>query len=208
MTLESNDGDLSIHVVSGLPSFLAADRLEAAMLAEAGLAPGDRRLPDRGSPTAFHVALGPKGEALGVACTTIGPLPDLPLGLALARMGVPIDRHFPLPGPTCELVSLAVEPMADGSGIAEALYRSFYLRARRHPAQSLAVGVDPWVFDILREQYGVPFEVLGPPLDLLGRELLPVGGELGALEAGVAEKAPRFHAFLTGPLDAEQSAPR
>ena len=169
-------------------------------MAEAGLAPGELIRPQRGSPTSFHLAIGPGGVPLGVACTTIGPLPDLPLGLALVRAGVPVDRHAPLAGPTCELVSMSVDPPADHDGVAESLYRSFYRRARYQGARSIAVGVDPWLLDVLREQYGVPFTVLGPPLDLAGRELLPVGGALSELEAGVAGAVPSFHEFLTAPV--------
>ena len=201
MSIESTDGGITIHVISGLPSFLAVDRLEAQMLVEAGLVPEDVVRPPRPSPTTFHLAVSSAGDPLGIACSSTGPLPELPLGLAMLQAGIVVEPDVPLPGPTCELVSMSVDPLGQHDGIAEALYRSFYRRAQASAASSVAVGLDPWVLDVLREQYGVPFSVLGPTIDLLGRTLLPVGGELMALEAGVASAAPGFHAFLTAPAD-------
>lgn len=189
---------VEVQTVSGLPHFAAADELEREILAEAGLSVGTTRA--RPSPTTFHVASTADGQILGVACTTIGPLAELPLGLALQTVGELVDDEHPLPGPVCELVSLAVTQGEDTDGVAELLYRSFFQHAVRARARCITIGVDPWLVDVLREQYGVPFETIGPPIDLLGRQLLPVGGDLLQLEQTVAVHAPDFHAFLTDGL--------
>jgi hypothetical protein len=99
-------------------------------------------------------------------------------------------------------VSLSVDadPERVTTGVTEALYRSFYRQAKQSGARSAVVGVDPWVFDVLTEQYGVPFTVLGPPLQLLGRELLAIGGDLQVLEEGVRRDAPAFFAYLDQPV--------
>jgi len=111
-----------------------------------------------------------------VASSTVGPLAELHLGLALANAGVDLETAVELPDPACELVSVSVDPTREGSssGVTEALYRSFYRHAKESQARSAVVGVDPWIFDVLTEEYGVPFRVLGPPLVLLGRELLAI----------------------------------
>ena len=203
MTLECVDTLFAVHQVSGFPSFQEADRLEEEMLADAGLGASARLAARRQSPTTFHVATDERGAPLGVACSTIGPLAELPLGLALAAAGVDLAIEQHIPDPACELVSISVDLEAVGSdgvtGVTEALYRSFYRRARRSEARSAVVGVDPWLFDVLTEEYGVPFEVLGPPYTLLGRELLAIGGDLDVLEAGVAIAAPAFAAYLDLP---------
>lgn len=87
----------------------------------------------------------------------------------------------------------------DTTGVTEALYRSFYRQAKASGARSAVVGVDPWVFDVLTEQYGVPFQVLAPPLTLLGRELLAIGGEIEILEDGIRRDAPGFFEYLGQP---------
>lgn len=58
----------------------------------------------------------------------------------------------------------------------------------------------------MRDQYGIPFETIGPLINLLGRQLLPVGGILSELESGIARRAPDFHGFLTA-LTSEDLAP-
>jgi hypothetical protein len=98
-------------------------------------------------------------------------------------------------------VSLSEDRTADLTGVAEALYRSFYQQAKQQGAESLVLSIDPWVLDLLNEQYGVPFQVIGPMLDQLGRTLLPVGGRLVDLEAGIAEHAPEFLAYMQQPDD-------
>lgn len=195
MSVEWSTPTAKVRTVSGLPHFAAADELEREILADAGLSSGSSVA--RLSPTTFHIATRPDGEVLGVASTTVGPLAELPLGLALRAMDVPVDHDQPLPGPACELVSLAVHATNDTDGVAELLYRSFYQHAVHSSARSIVIGVDPWLLDLMREQYGVPFETIGPLLDLLGRQLLPIGGDLAQLEHAVARAAPEFHAFLT-----------
>lgn len=196
MFLESVEPQFAMYTLSGFPSFAAEERIEAEMLAEADLDLTEAPSSGRVSPTTFHLALGLDGP-LGVAASTVGPLAELPLGLALHATGVDLTE-IELPDDACELVSLSVDsdPARDTTGVTEALYRSFYRQAKQSGAQSAVVGVDPWVFDVLTEQYGVPFYVLGPPIELLGRELLAIGGELRLLEDGVRKDAPAFFAYL------------
>jgi len=200
MMLESVETQFSMFTLSGFPSFAASERIEAEILAEAELNLIEPPSQRRRSPTTFHVASS-NGEPLGVAASTVGPLAELPLGLALRAAGVDVETEIELPNDTCELVSLSVDPDAerDTTGVTEALYRSFYRHAKQSGSRSAVVGVDPWVFDVLTEQYGVPFTVLGPPIDLLGRELLAIGGELSVLEEGVLRNAPDFFTYLTTP---------
>jgi len=208
MFLESVEPQFAMYTLSGFPSFAATERLEAEILAEADLDLTEPPSSGRVSPTTFHLALGPDGP-LGVAATTVGPLADLPLGLALHAAGVDIASEIELPDDACELVSLSVDRDVerDTTGVTEALYRSFYRQAKRSGAQSAVVGVDPWVFDVLTEQYGVPFQVIGPPLTLLGRELLAIGGDLRLLEDGVRRDAPGFFAYLDQPAGSAALTP-
>lgn len=203
MYVDSVETHFTTFALSGFPSFAATERLEAEMLAEADLALIQPPSQGRVSPTTFHIALS-EGIPLGAAATTVGPLAELPLGLALRAAGVDLCGEPALPDDTCELVSLSIDPDTERTttGVTEALYRSFYRHAKQAGARSLVVGVDPWVYDALTEQYGVPFTVLGPPLELLGRQLLAVGGELAALEEGVMAHAPEFFAYLSLPASA------
>jgi hypothetical protein len=57
--------------------------------------------------------------------------------------------------------SIAVAPGAP-EGTTELLYRSVYVFARRHGAESLVASVDPMTLDIFREEYGIMFRALGP----------------------------------------------
>ena len=203
MALESVGPQFTVHQVAGFPSFHEAEVLEQEMLAEAGLPAELAARARRPSPTAFHVATDPSGAPVGVACSTIGPLADLPLGLALAAAGMDLELEDHLPDPACELVSVSVDLEAVGrehiGGVTEALYRSFYRRARASAARTAVVGVDPWLFDVLTEEYGIAFEIIGPPITLLGRDLLAVGGELDALEEGVRVARPDFASYLDEP---------
>ena len=198
VTTEPTDATLQVHTISGLPTFAAADELEREILRAAGLTETSAQDPPRQhSPTTFHIASRPGGPPLGVAATTIGPLAEVPLGLALIRAGVTVTEYQPLPGPVCELVNLAVDHSQDSAGVSELLYRAVYRWAEAARVPSLVVGLDPWILDVMQEQYGVPFQPIGPLLDLLGRELLPVGGELAVLESKIAVSNPAFHTFLT-----------
>lgn len=196
MVVQGRAEDFTVSRLNGHPAFVAADRVESEMLLAAGLDAEHRPSRDRPSPTTFHVAVDRSGSPVAAACSTVGPLPDLPIGLVLQSIGVEVTDQEPLPGPVCELVSVSADRSASGRGVTEALYRSFYQQARIDEARSLVVGVDPWLSDLLVEQYGVPFTILGPPFELLGRELLAVGGRLSHLEAGIAANAPEFFAFL------------
>jgi hypothetical protein len=200
MFLDSVETHFSTFTLSGFPSFAASERLEAEIMAEADIDLAEPPSRGRQSPTTFHIAIN-AGEPLGVAASTVGPFAELPLGLALQAAGVDLETDIELPDATCELVSLSIDPDVERNttGVTEALYRSFYRHAKQAGARSVVVGVDPWVFDILTEQYGVPFSVLGPPLDLLGRQLLAVGGEVEALEQGIMQSSPEFFTYLSMP---------
>jgi hypothetical protein len=203
MALECADEQFSVYRLTGFPAFVEAVRLEEEILADAGLTEAPRFAHHRSSPTVMHVAVDEGGLPLGVASSTVGPFAEVPIGLALARAGVDVTDPLLVPDPVCELVSLAVDPELAGAervtGVTEALYRSFYRRAKQSDARSAVAGVDPWIFDLLTENYGVPFRVLGPPLELLGRQLLAVGGDLEELEIGVAAASPAFAAYLNLP---------
>jgi hypothetical protein len=216
MALECVDTQFSVYRISGFPAFVEAVKLEEEILADAGLPDAPRFAHQRSSPTVMHVAVDDRGLPLGVASSTVGPLAELPLGMAMAAAGIGTETHLLVPDPCCELVSLAVDPEMAGeervTGVTEALYRSFYRRAKQSQARSAVAGVDPWIFDLLTERYGVPFKVLGPPLELLGRQLLAVGGDLQDLEVGVRAAAPEFAAYLDLPYrtsveDLEPSVP-
>ena len=205
MSLECVDSRFSVHRLTGLPSFVEAARIEEQILADAGLPTGPLGDAGRQSPTTFHIAVDERGLPLGVAASTVGPLGELPLGFALAAAGQEVLPHGLVPDPACELVSLAVDAELAGkdrvTGVTEALYRSFYRRARLSEAQSAVAGVDGWIFDLLTEEYGLPFTVLGPPIQILGRELLAIGGPLAVLEAGLLQSRPEFAAYLNEPFD-------
>lgn len=195
MGSESEASDFSVFMLTGFELLMETQRLERELLAEAELRTPAR--PERRSPTTFHIAV-KDGIPLGVASSTVGPLTELPLGLALGAAGVDLTPELALLDPACELVSISVDPTRGGSatGVTEALYRSFYRHAKESGARGAVAGVDPWIFDVLTEAYGVPFRVLGPPVVLLGRELLAIGGELDLLEAGIRNHAPEFAAYL------------
>lgn len=180
---------------TGLPSFQMEDRLESQILSEAEADPGSTFLRDRPSPTTFHVANRGR-QPVAAAVSTVGHLSEVPLGLALAAAGVDITDLQPVPSPVSELVSMSEDRAVTVNGVTEALYRSFYQQSKIQGARSLVVGIDPWVLDLLNEQYGLPFKVIGPMLELLGRTLLPVGGRLAELEAGIAVNSPRFFEFM------------
>lgn len=203
MALESVDSRFSVYQVSGFPSFVEAERIEEEMLAEAGVDQTPRVANRRTSPTTFHVATDGRGAPLGVASSTVGPLAELPLGTALAAAGIDVSPGHLLPDPACELVSFSVDgdlvSQEHVVGVSEALYRSFYRRAKQSQARSAVVGLDPWLFDVITERYGVPFQLLGPPIAMLGRELLAAGGALDELEAGVAVASPQFATYLALP---------
>lgn len=201
---ETTSSTITVHTISGMSSLVAADRMEQELSLAAGVEMSAIPRQPRPSPTAFHVAQ-IDGAPLGVATTTVGPLAEVPLGLALTRLGVPVNSVTPVPSPVCELVNLAVaEPgeldnAAGPGGVSELLYRAFYQWGQSSGVRSLVVGLDPWLYDVAREQYGIAFKILGPAMDLLGRELLPVGGELTQIEEQLRTANPTFHQFLTAP---------
>lgn len=186
---------LNVLTIAGQPSFAAVEELEREMRVEAGM-PADPVTFTRTSPTAFHVVLDVDGRCLGVASTTVGDLAELPIGHALRAEGVDLGAEPPLVGPVCELVSIAVAPSAETTGVTEVLYRACYRRARMMGAANLAVALEPWLLDILQERYGVPFAAIGPILSYGGRDLLPVGGRLDDLVYGVGATRPHFLQFL------------
>lgn len=199
VTVVDLDLPYSVTLISGLPEFAAARRIEDQLRldAEVPRLPGSHRASQ--SPTTFHVACDGTRRPLGVGCSTVGPLAELHLGLAMAAAGQPLPGPDVLPEPVCEFASLAVARDAGAhriTGVTETLYRSFYRHAVASRARSLALAVEPWLFDILGEEYGIPLHVLGPSLELGGRDLVPAGGIIEDLEAGVAAANPEFAAFL------------
>lgn len=198
--------DITVRLLNGLPNFTIQSDLETEMLTEAGLGSAASYLSDRVSPTTVHV-VSVGAVPVAAAVVTIGPLADLPIGRLLADQGIEIARDDPLPAPVAELVALSSDRSARPDGVTERLYRSYYQQARRAGVKSLAVGMDPWVFDLLTEQYGAPFEVLGPLVDTLGRVILPAGARLDDLEAGVASHSPGFLEFLRSDEPSELPAP-
>ena len=191
-----DEHQITIRTVSGQPTLAAADAIEREMRLEAGVS-ARPLLSERWSPTVFHVAMSDAGEPLGVASTSVGDLAELPVGLALIAAGVTVTDLLPLPGPVCELVSIAVDTHAEIDGVSELLYRAFYRRARSASARSVALMIDPWLGDVMRDEYGVAFRTIGPAVTHMGRQLLPVGEELDVLEASVLAADPTFHSFLT-----------
>ena len=82
----------------------------------------------------------------------------------------------------------------------ELLYRSVYVFARRHGAESLVASVDPMTLDIFRDEYGIMFRALGPVQHHLGFDTLPVGEEMVTLENSLCVHRPDFYEFLTEPF--------
>lgn len=99
----------------------------------------------------------------------------------------------------CECPLIAVEPGAP-EGTTELLYRSVYIFARRHGAESLVASVDPMTLAIFRDEYGIKFRALGPVKTHLGFDSMAVGEELTILESGLRVYRTDFYDFLTEPF--------
>ena len=137
-------------------------------------------------------AVSPEGEPVGVVRAALGTIEQL----GIADL---IDTDKRPHGLVCECPLIAVTPGAP-EGTTELLYRSVYVFARRHGADSLVASVDPMTLDIFREEYGIMFRALGPVQDHLGFDALPVGEELTTLESGLRIYRPDFYEFLTEPF--------
>ena len=189
----------AVELISGLPNFVAVREIQVELCADAGL-PLTAAEPHRASsPTTFHVACDATRRPLGVASSAVGPFAELPLGQAMAARGLALPGPELLEDPVCELVSIAITRNAGVEridGLAEAMYRSFYQRAVASRAASIAVGVEPWLLDVLQEEYGIPFQSLGPCFTAAGRTLLPAGGRVADLQAGTIRANPSFAAYL------------
>lgn len=191
----------TVHVVMGDPLLSRVAELYREGLAEAGVEGATGAVPPPLRPlgrTSFHVVVAPSGEPAGVVHATVGTLDQLSLG---ALMDPDKQPH----GTVCECPSIAVSPGAP-DGTTELLYRSVYVFARRHGAESLVAAVDPLTLDVFREEYGIMFRALGPVDTHLGFDSMAVGEDLVVLEAGLRAHRPDFYDFLTEPFTANERA--
>jgi hypothetical protein len=186
---------VSVHVVMGDPLLSRATEIYRHNLAEAGVEGAEHAVPPSHRPvgrTSFHVVVSPNGEPVGVMRASLGTIDQLSLG------GL-IDRDKRPEGFVCECPLIAVAPGAPEE-TTELLYRSVYVFARRHGAESLIASVDPMTLDIFREEYGIMFRALGPVQHHLGFDTLPVGEEMVTLENSLCVHRPDFYEFLTEPF--------
>ena len=185
----------TVHVVMGDPLLSRAAEIYRHNLADAGVEGAEHAVPPSQRPlarTSFHVVVSPTGEPVGVMRAALGTIEQL--WIADLR-----DTDKRPHGLVCECPLIAVTPGAP-EGTTELLYRSVYVFARRHGADSLIASVDPMTLDIFREEYGIMFRALGPVQDHLGFDALPVGEELTTLESGLRIHRPDFYGFLTEPF--------
>lgn len=197
----AGSGEPTVHVVMGDPLLSRATELYRQGLIEAGVEGADQAVPPPLRPlgrTSFHVVVAPSGLPVGVMHATVGTLDQLSLGAL-------IDSDKQPHGTICECSSIAVLPEAP-EGTTELLYRSAYVFARRHGAQSLVGAVDPMTLDVFRDEYGIMFRALGPVSTHLGFDSMAVGEELRVLETSLRAQRIDFYDFLTEPFtDNERS---
>lgn len=199
--LRAESKELTVHVVMGDPLLSRATEIYRQSLAEAGVEGAASAVPPPMRPlgrTSFHVVVSPSGDPVGVIHATVGTLDQLSLGNLM-------DADKRLPGTICECPSIAVAPDAP-DGATELLYRSVYVFARRHGAQSLAAAVDPTTLDVFRSDYGIKFRALGPVDTHLGFESMAVGEELGVLERSLQLHRPDFAEFMSEPFTDNERA--
>jgi hypothetical protein len=185
----------TVHVVTGDPLLSRAAELYRHGLVEAGVAGADGAVPPPLRPlggTSFHVVVAPSGEPVGVMHATVGTLDQLSLG---ALMDVDKRPH----GTICECTSIAVLPEAP-EGTTELLYRSVYVFARRHGADTLVAAVDPITLNVFRDEYGIMFRALGPVDTHFGFDSIAVGEDLIVLENALRAHRSDFYAFLIEPF--------
>lgn len=191
----------TVHVVMGDPLLSRATELYRQRLAEAGVEGADGATPPQVRPlgrTSFHVVNGPSGEPAGVMHATVGTLDQL----SLDAMIDPDKRPH---GAICECTSIAVAP-GSPDGTTELLYRSVYVFARRHGAETLVAAVDPLTLNTFRDEYGILFRALGPVTTHLGFDSLAVGESLLVLENGLRAQRSDFYDFLIEPFTDNERA--
>ena len=194
-------GEPTVHVVMGDPLLSRATELYRQGLSEAGVAGAGAAVPPPLRPlggTSFHVVVAPTGKPVGVMHATVGTLDQLSLG---ALMDADKRPH----GTICECTSIAVLPEAP-EGTTELLYRSVYVFARRHGAETLVAAVAPMTLDIFREEYGIMFRALGPVDTHLGFESMAVGEDLIVLENALRGQRSDFFQFLVEPFTDNERA--
>jgi len=120
---------------------------------------------------------------------TVGTLDQLSLGALM-------DPDKRLDGIICECPSIAVLPSAP-EGTTELLYRSVYVFARRHGAESLTAAVDPLTLNVFRDEYGIMFRALGPVDTHLGFDSMAVCEKLSVLERSLLLHRPDFAEFMS-----------
>ncbi len=185
----------TVHVVMGDPLLSRSAEIYRQKLAEAGVEDAEHAVPPAQRPvgrTSFHVVVSAAGEPVGVMRAALGTLDQLSLGHL-------IDEDKRPHGLICECPLIAVEPDAP-EGTTELLYRSVYVFARRHGAESLVASVDPMTLAIFRDEYGIKFRALSPVVSHLGFDTMVVGEELATLENGLRIYRPDFYDFLTQPF--------
>ncbi|MBP9066162.1 MAG: hypothetical protein KBF84_08750 [Candidatus Microthrix sp.] len=191
----TTQGTSTVHVVMGDPLLTRSAEIYRQKLAEAGVEGAEHAVPPAQRPlgrTSFHVVMSAAGAPVGVMRASLGTLDQLSLGDL-------IDEDKRPHGLICECPLIAVEPDAP-EGTTELLYRSVYVFARRHGAESLVASVDPMTLAIFRDEYGIKFRALGPVQTHLGFDSMAVGEELMTLENGLRIYRPDFYDFLTEPF--------
>lgn len=197
----AGSGDLTVHVVTGDPLLTRSLDLYRQGLAEAGVAGAEAATPPPVRPlgrTSFHVASDASGNPVGVIHATVGTLDQLSLGALM-------DPDKRLDDVICECPSIAVVPGAP-DGTTELLYRSVYVFACRHGAQSLTAAVDPLTLNVFRDEYGIMFRALGPVDTHLGFDSVAVGENISVLENALRHLRRDFFDFLIEPFTANERA--
>lgn len=140
---------------------------------------------------AFHV-VHEGDEVIGTIRTLPGVLSDLPTGHHWE-----LDKSL-LPGPVIEIASFVVVPGMRGLGASEVLMGSAFRWVLERRGSSVLAMVDPWLLDVLRDAYGLPFKELGPAIPYMGGLPLPVGALMSEVCDAVPAHNPRFWKVITG----------
>lgn len=133
------------------------------------------------------------GRLVGSVRVMSGPYRDLPIG-EFER-----DLDDSLDDPVCEYVATAVAPEARAQGVAEELWRSVWIHARRGGVAGLVGLVDPWLHERLNEYYGFTFRQLGRSRWYMGGEVRPIGTGLPELEANLLATRHELWSWLLEP---------
>ncbi len=184
-------------VAYGGTRFAEAEELELEVFAQEGYSASSSQRCEEYDPwrfvSRFHLALNTRGEIRGLVRVVAGPYGSLPV----ARL-----RTFSLMPDveTVEYASLVVVPDARGSGVAESLYLAVYLDALRNGARQFAGIVDPWLFELLRDTYGFPFEAVGAPTWYMVGDVIPIVVSLQRVHRELAERQPNIANWLFSAL--------